>query len=212
MQVHVAIAEDNSFALQALKEKLSIYPDVQIKLIVPDGRELLKKITLQHIDLILMDLEMPHLNGIEATALIHKKHPQLKVLVLTTFDDDNRIFESILAGATGYLLKEESGETIYRSIIETMQGGAAMSPSIALKALNFIRHPQKVKQPPVDYKLTPRELELLEQLRSGLTYEEIATNLYISFGTVRKHIENIYRKLQVTNKIEALRAVSGDIK
>ena len=158
-----------------------------------------------------MDIEMPLMNGIEATTVIQKKHPQIKVLVLTTFDDDSRIFESILAGATGYLLKEESGETIYKSILETMQGGAAMSPTIALKALNFIRYPQKVKQTKIDFKLTARELELLEQLRSGLTYEEIASNLHISFGTVRKHIENIYRKLQVSNKIEALKTVSGEI-
>lgn len=211
MPVRIAIAEDNAFALQALKEKLAGYPDIKIKLIVPDGRELLNKIVQQPIDVILMDLEMPHVNGIEATAAIRKKHPQIKVLVLTVFDDDTRIFETILAGAIGYLLKEEPGEVIYRAIHDAMQGGAVMSPAIALKVLNFIRQPQKTKQPKTDFKLTGRELELLEQLRSGLTYEEIGSNLHISFGTVRKHIENIYRKLQVNNKIEALRVVSGEL-
>ncbi len=209
MPVHIAIAEDNTFALQALKDKLATHSDIAIKLIVPDGRELIKKIGQQRIDVILMDLEMPHLNGIEATAAIRNKHPQIKIIVLTVFDDDNRIFETILAGATGYLLKEESGENIHRAIIEAMQGGASMSPSIALKALNFIRQPQKAKLPQTDFNLTTRELEVLEQLRSGLTYEEIAYNLHISYGTVRKHIENIYRKLEVNNKVEALRTVSG---
>jgi len=211
MQVHIAIAEDNTFALQALKEKLAAYSDIVIKLIVPDGRELIKKIGQQRIDVILMDLEMPHLNGIEATSVIRAKHPQIKIIVLTIFDDDNRIFETILAGATGYLLKEESGENIHRAVMEAVQGGASMSPSIALKALNLIRQPEKIKLPQQDFKLTNRELEVLEQLRSGLTYEEVASNLHISYGTVRKHIENIYRKLEVNNKVEALRTVSGGL-
>ncbi len=102
-------------------------------------------------------------------------------------------------------MKEEPKENIYRAIVETMEGGAAMSPIIAMKALNLIRSPFQPQLPRQDFRLSPREIELLEQLKNGLTYEQLASNMCISVGTVRKHIENVYRKLQVNNKMHAVK-------
>ncbi len=204
-KIHVGIAEDNQMALKAIIEKLSFYPALSIVIKAPNGRLLLEQLEKNPVDIILMDLDMPLINGIEATKALKQKWPQIKVLVLTTFDDDEKIFEAIMAGASGYLLKEEPKETIYKALLETLEGGAAMSPIIAMKALNLIRNPFEPMLPKQDFGLSSREIELLEQLKAGLTYDQLAQNLCISVGTVRKHIENVYRKLQVNNKTNAVR-------
>ena len=212
MSVNIAIAEDNSFAREALKGRLAPYSsEVSIKCIAENGKELIKKLH-QHstINLILMDLEMPEMGGVEATAEVKRRWPHIKVLILTMFDDDEHLFKAIMAGASGYLLKEDEGIQLFQSIMDTMAGGAAMSPAMALKALNLIRNPYKPDSPQEDFGLTNREIELLHQLKNGLTYEQIAANLHISYHTVRKHIENIYRKLQVNNKVEAVKKASDN--
>jgi len=203
--ITIAIAEDNGFALKACLKKLALYDEFVITMTAFNGQELLADIHKHQIDLILMDIQMPGMNGIETTKLVKQRHPQLKVLMLTTFDDDENIFKAIMAGADGYLLKEENAEYLRQSIIETLSGGAAMSAGVALRVLNLLRNPLPAQAPQTqDYGLTKREIELLTQLKNGLSYEQISTNLFISYGTVRKHIENIYRKLQVNNKISAL--------
>lgn len=208
--VHIAVAEDNALAMKAIEGKLSHYPDLALKVKAMNGSALLEQLPRFQIDLILMDIDMPMMNGIEATIAVKSKMPQLKILMLTTFDDDEKIFDAIMAGASGYLLKEEPHENIHKAIQEAMAGGAAMSPIIAMKALNMIRTPLQPQMPRQDFGLSAREIELLEQLKSGLTYEQLAANLYISVGTVRKHIENIYRKLQVNNKINAVKVATDN--
>lgn len=211
MPIQIAIAEDNSFTISALKKRLSDYPEISIKLIARNGKELLDKLKQDvNIDLVLMDIEMPEMNGLEATLELKKRYPQIKVLILTMFDDEELLFDTIMAGASGYLLKEDNATQIHQSIIDTLAGGAAMSPPIAMKALKLVRQPLSKKQKSEDFNLTAREMELLIQLKNGLTYEEIAANLHISYHTVRKHIENIYRKLQVNNKVEAVKRASDN--
>lgn len=211
MQIHIAIAEDNSLALAGLKSRLAKYPEINIVHTAKNGKALLNYLhENSNIDLILMDLQMPEMDGIEATKAAKTKYPQIKVLILTTFDDDEKLFSAILAGASGYLLKGDSGTEIFQSIVDTLSGGAAMSPLIALKALQLIRQPIKEGVDTQNFNLTKREIELLTQLKNGLTYEEIAANLHISYHTVRKHIENIYRKLQVNNKVEAVKKASDN--
>lgn len=206
MLIQLAIAEDNSFALEGLKSRLANYPEIKVIHTAKNGKELLAQLSKNHnIDLVLMDLQMPEMDGIEATATVRSKYPQIKVLILTTFDDDESLFNAILAGASGYMLKEDSGIEIFQAIMDTLSGGAAMSPVIALKTLKLVREPIQTNKKVEDFDLTNREMELLNQLKNGLTYEEIAANLYISYHTVRKHIENIYRKLQVNNKVEAVK-------
>lgn len=207
MDLKIAIAEDNTFLAKAVIEKLSFYDDLKYKFCAINGAELITKLESNHnIDIILMDIQMPKLNGIEATEIIKNKYPQIKIIILTVFDDDENIFKAIRAGADGYLLKEIDAENLHTSIIEVVNGGGAMTPTIALKTLNLLRNPIDFnKNNDIEkVRLTDRETEVLLQLSKGLNYKFIANNLFISSSTVRKHIENIYKKLQVHNKLEAV--------
>ena len=205
--IRLAIAEDNLFLQKAIKEKFSFFDDLSCRFTAINGSELLEKLEANHnIDLIVMDIEMPKMNGIEATFAVKAKYPHIKIIMLTVFDNDEKIFDAIKAGADGYLLKEVKSDELHRGITETLAGGAAMTPSIALKALKLLRNPMEYrsKETELAVKLTARETEVLEQLSKGLNYNLISQNLFISAGTVRKHIENIYSKLQVHNKLEAV--------
>lgn len=206
MSVRIAIVDDNVFLQKAVAEKLSFFDDLVLKFTAVEGNDLQQKLEKnKNIDLILMDIEMPICNGIEATKIIKSKYPQIKIIMLTVFDNDENIFNAIKAGADGYLLKEVNPNELYQGINETLNGGAAMNPSIALKTLKLLRNPVNFEQKTdEDIKLTTREVEVLEQLSKGLNYNVIADNLYLSPSTVRKHIENIYTKLQVHNKLEAI--------
>ena len=203
----IAIIDDNSFLISSIKEKLSFFEEIQIKFTATDGKDLLQKLEENHnVDLLLMDIEMPSLNGIEATKIVKQKYPQIKIVMLTVFDNDENIFNAIKAGADGYLLKDVNPHVLFNGIVETINGGAAMNPSIALKTLKLLRNPvdfnSDVEKEKIE--LTSREVEVLEQLAQGLSYTIIAENLFLSPSTVRKHIENIYTKLQVHSKLEAV--------
>ncbi|MFY0713572.1 response regulator transcription factor [Seonamhaeicola sp. NFXS20] len=207
MTIKVAITDDNSFLIKAVKEKLSFFKDIKVSFTAINGHDLLEKLEENHnLDLILMDIEMPIKNGVEATETVKQKYPQIKIIMLTVFDDDENIFNAIKAGADGYLLKEVNPKNLYNGIKETLNGGAAMTPSIALKTLKLLRHPVNFESSDKkeEITLTNREVDVLEQLSKGLSYNAIANNLILSTGTIRKHIENIYRKLQVHNKLEAV--------
>jgi DNA-binding NarL/FixJ family response regulator len=211
--IKIAIVDDNSFLIKATQEKLSFFDDFSIKFTAINGSDLIEKLTANHnVDLILMDIEMPVMNGVEATNIVKQKFPQIKIIMLTVFDNDENIFKSIKAGADGYLLKEVNPKDLQQGIIETMNGGATMTPSIALKTLKLFRNPIDFEADVVkeDIQLTTREVEVLEQLSKGLKYDAIAENLFLSTGTVRKHVENIYNKLQVHNKLEAIQKAKNN--
>lgn len=200
--INIAIAEDNSFLLQNLLDKLKGYP-FNIYLTACNGRDLMEKLD-NHVQLVLMDIQMPEMDGIEATAAVKQKYPQIKVLILTVFDDDKMILNAITNGADGYVLKDEPAVKIAGWITEIMEGGAPMSPSIAAKTLQLLRNPSVISSEGSAKNLTDREIDILKQLKFGKSYDQIAENLFISPNTVRKHIENIYRKLQVNNKTQAV--------
>lgn len=207
MKTKIAVIDDNNFLIKSVKDKLSFFEDIAISLTANNGLECMGKLKENRmIDLILMDIEMPKQNGIETTALVKQKYPQIKIIVLTVFDDDENIFNAIQAGADGYLLKDTEPQALYDAIIQTMEGGAVMTPSIALKTLNLLRSPlpSQTEEEEEAIKLTSREVEVLEQLSTGLPYTSIAENLIVSPATVRRHIENIYQKLQVHSKTEAI--------
>lgn len=208
MSLKICIAEDNYFLVKTIKEKLSFFDDISIKFHANNGAELIGKLEENHnVDVILMDIQMPVMDGIKATEIVKNKYPQIKVIMLTVVDDDDCVFKAIKAGANGYLLKEIDAENLHKSIIEVTEGGAPMTPSIALKTLNFLRDPSLLNSDPEEFddiKLTKRETEILIQLSKGLNYNDISDNLIISPSTVRKHIENIYKKLQVHSKMEAV--------
>jgi len=211
--IKIAIADDNSFLIKTVQEKLSFFDDFVIKFTAVNGEDMIEQLEKNHaVDLILMDIEMPKMNGIDATYNIKQKFPQIKIIMLTVFDNDENIFKSIKAGADGYLLKEVNPKDLQQGIIDTLNGGATMTPSIALKTLKLFRNPidfdnQTTQE---DIQLTTREIEVLEQLSKGLKYHLIAENLFLSVGTIRKHIENIYSKLQVHNKLEAIQKAKNN--
>ncbi|HIC31044.1 MAG TPA: response regulator transcription factor [Flavobacteriaceae bacterium] len=202
----IAIIDDNSFLISSIKEKLSFFEEIQVKFTANNGADLLEKLEQDHnLDALLMDIEMPVLNGIETTLAVKQKYPQIKIIMLTVFDNDENIFNAIKAGADGYLLKDVNPHELFNGIVDTLNGGAAMNPSIALKTLKLLRNPVDFKDiSKEEINLTNREVEVLEQLSKGLSYKVIADNLFLSPSTVRKHIENIYSKLQVHSKLEAV--------
>lgn len=203
----IHIAEDLPRLAHLLRENIELAPAFAVTGIAANGLQLLQQLgsaaTLP--DVVLMDIQMPVLDGIAATAALKAKHPQIKIVIATVFDDEDNIFNAILAGADGYLLKDESPEALHRALHEVLHGGAPMSPAIARKALLLMRRttPSPIKMD-TEASLSDREVEILEQLSKGLSYGQVADNLFISTGTVRKHIEHIYRKLQVHNKITAI--------
>ncbi len=204
MKIKIAIAEDDPNLMGSVIEKIKLFDGIDVIWVAENGQVVLDKITNQRPDLILMDINMPVMNGIDATRKVRNEYPGVKVIMLTVFDESDKIFDSILAGANGYLLKDEKPSKLFEAIEEALDDGAPMSPAIANKALRLIRGGTKHVQQNVDFGLTAREIEILDYIAAGKSYTVIAEALFISPKTVRKHIENIYKKLQVHNKVEAI--------
>ncbi len=207
--IRIALAEDNPFLAKSIQDKIALFSnELTFKFHAPNGKLMLEGLEKdKHVDVILMDIQMPEMDGIEATRIINQRYPQYKVMMLTVLDDDDHIFRAIQAGANGYLLKDESPEVLLNSIKDLMAGGASMSAGVALKALKLLRNPMTdLEQNSADeeFVLSDRELDVLTHLSKGFGYKQIAENLFISPSTVRKHIENIYIKLQVHSKLEAV--------
>jgi DNA-binding NarL/FixJ family response regulator len=203
--VKIALAEDNSFLANSLINKLGLFDEFKVKFHALNGEDLLSKLESDsNVDVILMDIQMPVMDGIEATQEVSKRFPHIKTIMLTVLDSEQHIYSAIQAGAIGYLIKESSPQDLFDSVHEILNGGAPLSPSIARKALRIIQNPQNINLPQENFDLSKRELEVLKQLCKGLNYNQISSNLIISPFTVRRHIENIYKKMEVHNKSEAL--------
>lgn len=206
--VRVAIVDDNSTLAAQLKENLQAAGTVEVVFTATNGEEAMQKLKQCQVlpEVILMDIEMPVMDGIQATSII-TANTHIKVLVLTIFDTDEKVFDAIKAGASGYLLKDSKPHRILTAIEDVLMGGAPMTPHIAAKTLELLRSKtatDKQEKQPQDYKLTERETEVLKLLVNGKSYQQIANDLYISHGTVRKHVENIYEKLHVNSKAQAV--------
>ena len=203
--IRLALVEDNNAALQALKDKLCAYQDIMVVYEACSGNQILTQLSEDPaVDLILMDIEMPGMDGISATRLIKEQYPAIKIVMVTIYDNDESIFKAIQAGADSYILKETKAEKIYETITDTLNGGAVMSPSIAVKALQVLRVAPIAaasRQEPAP-ELSSREIEVLECLSAGFTNKRIAEKLFISPFTVKRHIENIYVKLQAHSRVE----------
>lgn len=212
MHISVALADDNVPLLHTLARNLAVFSEVTVLFTATDGQQALEMARQQPPDVLLMDIDMPILDGIRATALLHELLPETKILMLTILDRDDKLFEAIKAGASGYLLKDEPPARIVAAIEEVWDGGAPMSPGIASRALTMLRRQifadpgivRKSGPTPASYYLTAREVEILEQFSLGLATGQIADRLFISDRTVRKHVENIYGKLHVHSKYEAI--------
>lgn len=211
--IKIAVVDDIKNVRETIVSKLQLSKDMSVVKQFTNGKEILHAM-MQGLeaDVIIMDIEMPEMDGIEATEKILAKYPDTKILMCTVFDDETNLFKAICAGAKGYLLKDEKPEKIHRAIFETMEGGSAMSASMAVKSLNLIKNAGlKVKSEiPAENLLSKREIEMLEHIASGKSYDQVANVTGISYGTVRKHLENIYKKLNVHSKLEAVNKARKD--
>lgn len=207
--IYLGITDDRREIRENLERIMARFSNIEVVFVANDGADAVRKIKegIEPMpDVILMDIEMRKMDGVEATQRIKSLAPQINIIMLSIFEEEKRIFSAIRAGAAGYLLKDEQPDRIVQAIQDVHEGRMPMSPLVAAKALDFLRHatsPSTPSDQPEDFDLTPREIQILEPLSSGKTYTEIATALFISPKTVRTHIENIYRKLSVRSKVEA---------
>ncbi|MEO6131370.1 MAG: response regulator transcription factor [Saprospiraceae bacterium] len=202
--IRVTIFEDNHSLRIGLGELIQNADGYLCAGAFENCRNLLENIASSKPDVVLMDIGMPGIDGIAATRILRDQHPDIKILMQTVFEEDEKVFESIRAGASGYMLKNVSSARILEFIRETFEGGAPMSPSIAKKVLRMVAH-QPSDAVPVQFNLSDREKEILSYLVNGRSYRMIGEVCFISIDTVRSHIRNIYDKLHVHSKVEAVK-------
>ncbi|RYD78758.1 MAG: response regulator transcription factor [Sphingobacteriales bacterium] len=194
--IRVAVFDDNKDRLDSLKILLNHTEGLQCSGSFFNCNTVIHDVAEAKPDVVLMDIDMPGINGIEAVKIIRDQHPQLPVLMQTVFDDNERVFASICAGASGYILKKASPPQIIQAIHDVYEGGAAMSSSVAKQVLKAFQT-QMILHTPANFDLTDREKEILGCLVKGLSHKLIASELFISVHTVNTHIRNIYEKLHV---------------
>ena len=204
MSIKVTIFEDNNSLRQSLYQLINGSDGFKCVGAFEDCLDLLKNIEATKPDVVLMDIEMPGINGIEAVGILKEKYPDIKILMQTIFEDNEKIFQSILAGASGYILKNTSPSRFLDFIKETYEGGAPMSPSVATKVLKMMAEQSSSSAKTESFNLSDREKEILSCLVKGMSYKLIADACFISIDTVRGHIRNIYEKLHVHSKGEAV--------
>ena len=208
MKIRVIIFEDNESLRLGLYQLVNSREEYQCVGAFKDCLNLIQNIKDTNPDIVLMDIQMPGIDGIEAVRILRDKYPNLKILMQTIFEDNDKIFQSILAGASGYILKNTSSDRILDSLKEVYDGGAPISPSIAAKVLKMMVPAEAGHS----FNLTDREKEILACLVKGMSYKLIAKTCFISVDTVRGHIRRIYEKLHVHSKGEAVaKAIKGNI-
>lgn len=205
--ITVGIVDDDAQTRQDIKDKLALSEEVEVLFEVDNGLSFLETLYQgNQPEVVLMDVQMPAMDGITATRQARKLYPHIKVIMLTIMDDDQKLFEALKAGASGYLLKDARPQQLLNSIWEVVEGGLPLSPSLATKVLTYLKGEKPIPQPPDPSMeiLTKREKEVLECLKRGLPVKLISEELFISHKTVRKHLEHIYEKLQVRSGREAV--------
>ncbi len=218
-KIKVSIVEDHDIFRKRLTELLGFYEDLEL-IFSADSAELCLKFIEEAEeeripDVILMDIELPGISGIEATFQIKEKLPDIDIIMFTVFEDDDRLFESIQVGATGYLLKDTPIDDVVSSLKEVRKGGSPITPVIARKLMGMVSRPEKEKNAEtevVPFDLTPAELRILEQVIDGKTNKQIAEEVFLSPWTVKTHVKNIYKKMHVNSRAAAVKlAIKRDI-
>jgi DNA-binding NarL/FixJ family response regulator len=202
MLIKVSIYEDNDALRESLSYLVMGTGTLELLGAFPDCSTIIENCTSLMPDVILMDIDMPGVNGIEATSLVKSLFPKINIMILTIFEDEDKVFDALCAGATGYLLKKSSSVRIIEAILELHEGGSPMTGEIARKVMEYFSRHSPVKEN--EYTLSSREKDILKCIVTGDSYKMIADTCSISIGTVRFHINNIYKKLQVNSKSEAV--------
>lgn len=209
--IKVAVFDDNKPRRDLLQMLLDSTDGLACTNVYTDCRQIVKRISDNMPDVVLMDIDMPHVNGIEGLKLLRKQFPQLKILMQTVFEDDDKIFEAIVSGADGYLLKKTSPAKLIDAINEVVDGGAPMTPTIAKQVLLLFNN-KHTKMAKNNFDLTMREQEILGLLVQGFPYKVIAEKCHVSYATVNSHISHIYEKLHVSSGTEAVaKAIANKI-
>jgi DNA-binding NarL/FixJ family response regulator len=203
MEIKVAIFEDNKMLRESLQQLINNAEGMACTGAFSDANKLLHNMHMANPDVVLMDINMPGISGIEAVQMIKEKFPQVHILMQTVFDDNDKIFAAICAGASGYMLKQTSPQKMIDAILETHQGGAPMTASVAIKVLQMFRL-QTIGKKNEFIDLSQREKEILALLVKGKSYKAVASTCFISIDTVSTHIRHIYEKLHVHSKSEAV--------
>lgn len=203
MNKRIIIFDDNDKRRDGLELLISLTDGMECVGTFRDCSQVLENIERCKPNLVLMDIDMPNVNGIEGVRRIRSRYTDLVILMQTVFEDDEKVFESIRAGANGYILKKEQPANLIKAMEEAMEGGAPMTPSIARQVLKFVQTTESKKKN-IDFNLTKREEEIMHLLVQGYSYKMIADKCKISFTTVNSHIQNIYSKLQVNSVVEAV--------
>jgi DNA-binding NarL/FixJ family response regulator len=207
--IQVVVFDDNANRRNSLQLLINSTDGMNCSGIFPDCREVVNNISKCKPDVVLMDIDMPNVNGIEGLKLIREHFPSIRILMQTVFDDDEKIFAAIYAGADGYLLKKAHPIKLIEGILEVMQGGAPMTPSVARQVLNLFNGKHR-KKSSTDFNLSERETEILSLLVKGMSYKKIADTCNISTSTVNSHIQKIYEKLHVHSATEAVSKALGE--
>jgi DNA-binding NarL/FixJ family response regulator len=203
--IRLLLVDDQSLFREGLRTLLSLHEDLQVVGEAGNGQEALAAAEALRPDVVLMDLRMPVLDGVAATRRLHESHPAIRVIVVTTFDDDELVFDGLRAGAVGYLLKDVSSDKLVEAIRAAARGESFLQPSIAAKVLAEFSRLDRAAPPPPELvePLSDRELEILRLLAGGNSNKEIAAALYIAEGTVKNHVTNILGKLGVHDRTQA---------
>ncbi len=199
--IRIMIADDQSIVRKGIRALLSTEPGMEVVAETRNGVETIAQAEALQPDVILMDLVMPELNGIEATRQITERYPAIRILILTSFGTDDKVFPAIKAGALGYLLKDSEPEELVQAIRQVYHGESSLHPTIARKVLRELAHP--AERIPAVEPLTEREVEVLRQVAQGLSNRDIAEHLVINEATVRTHVSNILSKLHLASRTQA---------